>query len=76
MDRDHASIYSEPDASAVTQDEAIVVVRPGVSARDALLIVTSWAALASFVVYPELQLIAFGATISGVAILNRAASGA
>lgn len=70
MDRDDAPFIFEPDASPAAPT-GIVFEKLNISAQDAMLIAASWGALISFIFYPELQLIVFGATVSGVAVLNR-----
>jgi hypothetical protein len=70
MDREDAPYVVEPDASPAARDD-IVPAKLSITAPDVMLIATSWAALASFIFYPGLQLIAFGATILGVAVLSR-----
>ena len=79
MDRDDASFTAETTAVERSGDCAfqaeISMATSRLSALDAILIATSWAALVSFVVYPQLQVIAFGVTVVGVAILSRAGKG-
>lgn len=70
MDRDDAPFIVEPDVSPAASS-GIVFAQLSISAQDAMLIAASWGALISFIFYPELQLIVFGATVSGVAVLNR-----
>ena len=71
MDRDDAPFEGEPRVVR-TDRSCDVFGRLGISVQHALLIAASWAALAAFIFYPELQLIAFGATVLGLALLNRA----
>jgi hypothetical protein len=70
MDRDDTPFVFERDASPAAQ-AGIDFEKLGISAQDAMLIAAAWGALISFIVYSELQLIVFGATVLGVAALNR-----
>lgn len=70
MDHDDTPFVFERDASPTAPTETGFE-KLGISAQDAMLIATSWGALISFIVYSELQLIVFSATVFGVAVLNR-----
>jgi hypothetical protein len=71
MDRDDAPFEGEPQVVRADRNRDVFG-RLGISVQHALLIAASWAVLAAFIFYPELQLIAFGATVLGLALLNRA----
>lgn len=70
MDRDDAPFIFEHDAGPAAPT-GIDFEKLSISAQDAMLIAAAWGALISFIFYPELQLIVFGATVAGVAVLNR-----
>lgn len=70
MDRDDAPFIFEQDAGPAAP-AGFGFEKLGISAQDALLIAAAWGALISFIVYPELQLIVFGATVLGVAVFNQ-----
>lgn len=46
--------------------------RPRMSGRYSVLIAAAWIGFVAFILYPELQLIAFGAVMLGVALVKRA----
>jgi len=71
MNRDDAPFEGEPQVVR-TDRNWDVFGRLGLSPQHAILIAASWAVLAAFILYPALQLIAFGAAVLGVALVNRA----
>lgn len=71
MDRDDAPFEDEPQVVR-TDRNWDVFARLGVSPQHAVLIAASWTVLAAFILFPELQLITFGATVLGLALVNRA----
>ena len=71
MDRDAAPSEGEPQVVRSDRNWDVFG-RLGLSAQHAVLIAASWAVLAAFILYPTLQLIAFGATVLGLALINRA----
>lgn len=73
MDRDDAPFIFERDAGP-TASTGFVFEKLSISAQDAMLIAAAWGALISFIFFPELQLIVFGATVACVAVLNRTGS--
>ena len=71
MDQDHTISDRETRVvRAAWNGDAFAT--PGMSGRCSVLIAASWIGFVGFILYPELQLVSFGAVMLGLALVKRA----